>query len=66
MTKTLGAHAVVVGAGMGGLSAAAALSPFFDRLTVLDKDTLPSGDEVRLGVGQGPHTHQPQGGRGDT
>ncbi len=57
MTKTVGDHAIVVGAGMGGLAAAAALSPVFAKVTVLDKDDL-SGSGVRLGVGQGSHTHQ--------
>ncbi len=58
MNNKLGAQAVVVGAGMGGLAAAAALSPCFDRVSIIDKDTIPTGDEVRLGVGQGAHTHQ--------
>ena len=53
----LGQHAIVVGAGMGGLSAAAALSPNFARVTVLDRDEL-AGAGPRMGVGQSGHTHQ--------
>lgn len=51
----LGDHALVIGAGMGGLAAAAALSPHFSRVTVLDKDR--PGEGLRMGVGQGGHTH---------
>ncbi|CAN5301045.1 FAD-dependent oxidoreductase [soil metagenome] len=58
MSQTLGTHAIVVGAGMGGLAAAAALSPFFTKVTVLDKDSLPDGAEARLGAGQSAHAHQ--------
>lgn len=57
MTK-LGKTAVVVGAGMGGLSAAAALAPRFEQVIVLDRDTLPDGASPRTGVGQGYHLHQ--------
>jgi 2-polyprenyl-6-methoxyphenol hydroxylase-like FAD-dependent oxidoreductase len=48
-------HAVIIGAGMGGLSAAAALSSFAKKITVVDKDKL-SGD-VRKAVPQGAHIH---------
>lgn len=51
----LGQDAVVIGAGMGGLAAAAALAPHFSRVTVLDKDR--PGEGLRMGVGQGGHTH---------
>ena len=57
MTGRAGDHAIVIGAGIGGLAAAAALSPAFSRVTVIDKDDL-SAAGVRLGVGQGSHTHQ--------
>ncbi|MGH1486942.1 MAG: FAD-dependent monooxygenase [Cellvibrionaceae bacterium] len=49
--------AVVIGAGAGGLTAAAALSPFFKEVRVLDKDTLPDSPQIRKGVGQGAHLH---------
>jgi glycine/D-amino acid oxidase-like deaminating enzyme len=43
----LGARAVVIGAGIGGLTAAAAIAPFFDHITVLDGDELPENAETR-------------------
>jgi 2-polyprenyl-6-methoxyphenol hydroxylase-like FAD-dependent oxidoreductase len=57
MTK-LGQTAIVVGAGMGGLAAAAALARQFTAVVVIDRDTLPDDAAVRLAVGQGAHTHQ--------
>ncbi|MET9449740.1 FAD-dependent monooxygenase [Streptomyces cinerochromogenes] len=51
--------AVVVGAGIAGLVAAAALSlaePAL-RIVVLDRDELPEGPENRRGVPQGQHAH---------
>jgi hypothetical protein len=53
----LGRHVVVIGAGMGGLAAAGALSDFFGRVIVLDRDKLPSEGVPRSGVPQGAHTH---------
>jgi len=53
----LGKHAVVIGAGMGGLLAARALSEHYDDVTVLERDALPAGYEPRKGVPQGRHTH---------
>ena len=53
----LGQRAVVVGAGMGGMMAAEGLSRFFDEVIVLDKDTLPSVAQARMGAPQGGHVH---------
>ena len=50
-------HAVVVGASMAGLIAARVLADRFERVTVIDRDTLPTGDENRAGVPQGRHGH---------
>lgn len=50
-------NAVVIGASMGGLLAARVLSEFHERVTVVEKDTLPSGAEVRKGVPQARHAH---------
>src|SRR5688572_12733982 len=50
-------RAVVVGGSMAGLCAARALGPFFDRVTVLDRDGMPAGIEDRPGVPQGRHVH---------
>ncbi|MFE9687636.1 FAD-dependent monooxygenase [Streptomyces sp. NPDC006285] len=50
-------RAVVIGAGLGGLLAAAALSPHVDEVIVLERDDLPEGPENRKGVPQGRHAH---------
>jgi 2-polyprenyl-6-methoxyphenol hydroxylase-like FAD-dependent oxidoreductase len=50
-------HAVVIGAGMGGLAAAAAASPYFERVTVLERDTLPAEPQWRIGTPQCRHAH---------
>ena len=43
MASTLiGKQAVVIGAGMGGLTAAGALADHFDQVIVLERDTLSS------------------------
>ena len=56
-------HAVVVGAGIGGLLTAQALSRHVDRVTVVERDSLPSAPTARPGVPQGRHVHvlQPGG-----
>ncbi|MGH6993201.1 MAG: hypothetical protein ACREEH_07670, partial [Caulobacteraceae bacterium] len=53
----LGEHAVVLGAGMGGLAAAGALAPHFEKVTVLERDQLPDEPVPRLGAPQGRHVH---------
>jgi len=53
-----GPKAIVVGAGIGGLAAAAALSQHMSDVLVIDRDVLPDAIAARLGVGQGAHTHQ--------
>ncbi|MGF6805180.1 2-polyprenyl-6-methoxyphenol hydroxylase-like FAD-dependent oxidoreductase [Paraburkholderia sp. Clong3] len=55
--KNLGKHAIVIGAGMGGLLAARALSDFYSTVTVLERDAFPAADTWRKGVPQGRHTH---------
>jgi 2-polyprenyl-6-methoxyphenol hydroxylase-like FAD-dependent oxidoreductase len=50
-------HAIVIGASMGGLLAARALAEHFTRVTVLERDTLPTDVEQRKGVPQGEHAH---------
>jgi 2-polyprenyl-6-methoxyphenol hydroxylase-like FAD-dependent oxidoreductase len=52
-----GNHAIVIGASIGGLLAARVLSAHFDRVTVLDRDSLPSNVENRRAVPQGNHGH---------
>jgi 2-polyprenyl-6-methoxyphenol hydroxylase-like FAD-dependent oxidoreductase len=55
--KRIGEHAVVIGASMAGLLAARALSGFYDRVTVLERDAFPIADIPRKGVPQGRHAH---------
>ena len=51
-------HAVVVGAGMGGLLAGRVLTGYFDRVTLVERDVLPCHDPAgRKGVPQGRHLH---------
>lgn len=57
MADSIGRHAVVVGAGIGGLTAARALSDHFDRVTILDRNSLPAGAEPRPGTPQSRHPH---------
>src|SRR3954451_3408819 len=56
-------HAIIIGASMGGLFAAAAVAPHFERVTVLERDELPAEAAQRRGVPQGRHAHgfQPGG-----
>jgi 2-polyprenyl-6-methoxyphenol hydroxylase-like FAD-dependent oxidoreductase len=57
MTESFGKHAIVIGAGMGGLSAAAAISGHFDAVTVLERDAFPDGVSPRSGAPQSRHLH---------
>ncbi|MFE1247331.1 FAD-dependent oxidoreductase [Streptomyces sp. NPDC058735] len=50
-------RAVVIGAGLAGMLAAAALSTAADEVVVLDRDDLPEGPEHRKGLPQGRHAH---------
>jgi 2-polyprenyl-6-methoxyphenol hydroxylase-like FAD-dependent oxidoreductase len=49
--------AVVIGASVGGLCAARAISEHFERVVVLDRDDLPAGPVARGQVPQGRHPH---------
>lgn len=55
--KRIGEHAIVIGASMGGLLAARALSDFFTTVTIIERDAFPVDDVPRKGVPQGRHTH---------
>ncbi|POX53800.1 pyridine nucleotide-disulfide oxidoreductase [Streptomyces sp. Ru71] len=50
-------RAVVVGAGLAGMLAAAALSATVDEVVVVERDDLPDGPEHRKGLPQGRHAH---------
>ena len=50
-------QAVVLGASMSGLLAARVLSDFYQTVTVVERDVLPTDDANRRGVPQGQHAH---------
>jgi 2-polyprenyl-6-methoxyphenol hydroxylase-like FAD-dependent oxidoreductase len=53
----IGKHAIVIGAGIGGLTAAAAVAGHFERVTVLERDVLPLDASPRPGTPQDNHLH---------
>src|SRR5262245_4780999 len=57
MAELIGRQAVVIGAGMGGLTAARVLADHFERVLVLERDALPADALDRHGVPQGRHVH---------
>ena len=59
MTEKIGFgdHAVVLGAGVGGLLAARVLADVFPSVTVVERDVLPETGADRRGVPQGRHAH---------
>lgn len=63
MSAHLGKRAIVIGAGMAGLIAARSLADFFERVVVLENDSLPSHAAQRPGTPQCRHVHalQPSG-----
>jgi hypothetical protein len=50
-------QAVVVGAGMAGLTAARALADHFEQVIVLERDALPAHAAHRAGTPQARHVH---------
>lgn len=52
-----GRKALIAGAGIGGLAAAAALAPHFGQVVVFERDKLPKKAEFRTSVSQGAHVH---------
>jgi 2-polyprenyl-6-methoxyphenol hydroxylase-like FAD-dependent oxidoreductase len=57
MNTILGRRAVVIGAGIGGLSAAGALAGHFEHVDILERDLLPAGASSRPGTPQDRHPH---------
>jgi 2-polyprenyl-6-methoxyphenol hydroxylase-like FAD-dependent oxidoreductase len=55
--QPIGKHAVVLGASMAGLTAARVLADAYERVTVLERDTLPEAAAHRKGVPQSRHAH---------
>jgi 2-polyprenyl-6-methoxyphenol hydroxylase-like FAD-dependent oxidoreductase len=54
---SIGKQAVVIGAGMAGLTAAGALADSFDQVVILERDSLPSEPTFRAGTPQSRHVH---------
>ncbi|TDC80463.1 FAD-dependent monooxygenase [Actinomadura sp. 7K507] len=54
--RSIGEHAVVLGAGMAGLLAARALAGAYERVTIVERDEVGAG-RARKGVPQGRHAH---------
>lgn len=50
-------QALVIGGGVAGLCCAEVLARHFGRVTLLERDALPSGPAPRRGVPQSPHQH---------
>jgi 2-polyprenyl-6-methoxyphenol hydroxylase-like FAD-dependent oxidoreductase len=57
MTGALGKRAIVVGAGIGGLSTAGALSDYFEQVEIFELDRLSTFVGSRLGTPQDRHPH---------
>jgi 2-polyprenyl-6-methoxyphenol hydroxylase-like FAD-dependent oxidoreductase len=55
--RRIGDHAVVLGASIAGLLAARVLADAYERVTVVERDPLPTTAEHRRGVSQGRHAH---------
>src|SRR5262245_36024269 len=53
----IGARAIVIGAGIGGLTAAAALHRLYEEVILLERDTLTTTAVARPSVPQGKHLH---------
>jgi 2-polyprenyl-6-methoxyphenol hydroxylase-like FAD-dependent oxidoreductase len=60
--KSIGRRAIVVGAGMGGLAAAATLARHFEEVVILERDALPGKAAHRAGTPQCRHVHVILGG----
>jgi 2-polyprenyl-6-methoxyphenol hydroxylase-like FAD-dependent oxidoreductase len=52
-----GRQAIVIGGGIAGLLAARVLADHFDRVTIVDRDRLPTEAKFRDGVPQSRHLH---------
>lgn len=57
MSGLLGQRAIVIGAGIGGLSVAGALANSFERVEVLERDRLAGVIALRTGTPQDRHPH---------
>jgi 2-polyprenyl-6-methoxyphenol hydroxylase-like FAD-dependent oxidoreductase len=55
--QKLGEQAIIIGAGMAGLAAAGAVTDYFDRVIMLERDRLPDRAVPRSGAAQSRHLH---------
>lgn len=53
----MSSRAVVIGGGLAGFCSARALSRFFEKVTVIERDELPDGVASRTGLPQARHAH---------
>src|SRR5260221_7576724 len=58
----IGRRAIVIGAGMGGCSAARALADYFEHVIIIERDSLPAEPIPRSGVPQSQQVHGLLGG----
>src|SRR5712675_2960330 len=57
MSRLLGQRAVVIGAGIGGLSMAGTLARYFERVDIFERDRLTASAASRSGTPQDRHPH---------
>lgn len=57
MSDRADGQAVILGCGIAGIAAAAAIRPFFDEVVLLERDPLPAGPAARRGVPQSEQLH---------
>lgn len=57
MTGLVGRRAVVIGAGIGGLSMAGTLAKYFERVEIFERDRLTASAASRSGTPQDRHPH---------
>jgi 2-polyprenyl-6-methoxyphenol hydroxylase-like FAD-dependent oxidoreductase len=50
-------QALVLGGGIAGLLSARVLADYFEQVTIIERDQLPAGPELRAGVPQARHVH---------
>ena len=61
-SNLIGRRAIVIGAGIGGCSAARALADHFDQVVIIERGRLPAEPIARSGVPQSQQVHGLLGG----